>query len=60
VLLSRYQQGDNQREKSEGKRPHDRPRRNWEDIIKTDLKATEREDTDWVNLSYVRDQWRIL
>ena len=42
--------------KSEGKRPLGRPRRRWEDNIKTDLQGC----GDWMELAQVRDKWRAL
>jgi len=40
----------------EGKRQHGRPRRKWEDSIKTDLQ----EVMDRTDLSQVRERWRAL
>jgi hypothetical protein len=46
--------------KPEGKRPLGRPRRRWEDIIKTDLRETGWGDMDWIDLALDTDQWRAL
>ncbi|KAJ4447721.1 hypothetical protein ANN_09729 [Periplaneta americana] len=42
----------------EGKRPLGRPRRRWEDNIKTDLRELGYDGRDWVNLPQDRDRWR--
>jgi hypothetical protein len=42
----------------EGRRPLGRPRRSWEDNIKTDLR--EFGDVDWIHLAQGRDRWRAL
>ncbi|KAJ4452021.1 hypothetical protein ANN_03535 [Periplaneta americana] len=42
----------------EGKRPLGRPRRRWEDNIKTDLREVGYDGRDWINLAQDRDQWR--
>ena len=44
--------------KSEGKRPLGRPRRRWEDNVKTDLMEVDCDLGDWVALAEDRDQWR--
>ena len=46
--------------KHEGKRPVGRPRRRWEDNIKTDLEEVERGCGDWMELAKDRDRWRAL
>jgi hypothetical protein len=46
--------------KPEGKSPLGRPRRRWVDNIKIDLRVTEWEDMDWINLAQDMDQWRAL
>ena len=46
--------------KPEGKRPLGRPRRRWEDNIKTDLKEVGRGYGDWMELAEDRDRWRAL
>ena len=43
----------------EGRRPLGRPRRIWEDNIKTDLKKQYR-GVDWINLVEDPDKWRAL
>jgi hypothetical protein len=47
-------------EKPEGKRPLGTPRRRWVDSIKMDLRETEWDGMDWINLARNRDQWRAL
>jgi len=47
-------------EKLEGKRPHGRPRRKWEDNIKMDLQEVGWRDMKWIDLSQNRDSWRVL
>ena len=46
--------------KPEGKRPLGRPRRRWEDNIKTDLQAVGGSCGDWMELAQDRDRWRAL
>jgi hypothetical protein len=46
--------------KPEGKRPLGRPRRRWVDNIKIDLRETECDGMDWIDLIQDRDQWRAL
>ena len=46
--------------KREGKRPLGRPRRRWEDNIKTDLQEVGCGDVDWIDLCEDRDRWRAL
>ena len=46
--------------KPEGKRPLGRPRRRWEDNIKTDLQEVVRGCGDWMELAPGRDRWRAL
>ncbi|KAJ4437645.1 hypothetical protein ANN_17790 [Periplaneta americana] len=41
-----------------GKRPLRRPRRRWEDNIKTDLSDVRYDDREWINLAQDKDQWR--
>ena len=43
--------------KPEGKRPHRRPRRRWEDNIKMDLQEVEW-GMDWIDLAQDRDRWQ--
>jgi len=47
-------------EKPEGKRPLGRPRRRWEDNIKTDLQEVGYGVRDWMELAQDRDRWRAL
>jgi hypothetical protein len=44
--------------KSEGKRPLERPRCRWVDIIKIDLRDWG--GVDWISLAQDRDKWRAL
>ena len=46
--------------KPEGKRALGRPRRRWEDNIKTDLEEVGRGCGDWMELAKDRDRWRAL
>jgi hypothetical protein len=46
--------------KPEGKRPLERPRRKWEDNIKTDLKEIWWGGMDLIHLAQDREQWRAL
>ena len=46
--------------KPEGKRPLGRPRRRWEDNIKTDLQEVGGGCGDWMALAQDRDSWRAL
>ena len=46
--------------KAEGKRPLGRPRRRWEDNIKTDLQEVGRGCGDWMELAQDMDRWRTL
>jgi hypothetical protein len=41
----------------EGKRPLVRPRRRWENNIKTALQEVGREGMDWIDLAQDRDRW---
>jgi hypothetical protein len=47
-------------EKSEGKIPLGRPRREWEDNIKMDFQEMECGGMDWIELAQDRDGWRAL
>ena len=47
-------------EKSEGKRPLGRPRRRWEDNIKTDLHEVGGGCGDWMELAQDRERRREL
>ena len=46
--------------KPEGKRPLRRPRRKWEDNIKTDLQEEGGGCGDWMELVQDRERWRAL
>ena len=46
--------------KPEGNRPLGRPRRRWEDNIKTDLHEVGGGCGDWMELAQDRDRWRAL
>jgi hypothetical protein len=46
--------------KAEEKRPLGRPRRRWEDNIKSDLQEVGFGVTDWIELPNDRDRWRVL
>ncbi|KAJ4427547.1 hypothetical protein ANN_25195 [Periplaneta americana] len=46
--------GESRNARPEGKRPLGRPRRRWEDNIKTDLRELGYDDREWINLAYVR------
>jgi hypothetical protein len=46
--------------KARRKRPLGRPRNNWEDNIKMNLRETGWGGMDWINLAQVRDQWQAL
>ena len=46
--------------KPEGKRPLGRPRRRWEDNIKTDLQEVGFGGMDWIELAQDRDMWWAL
>ena len=45
---------------TEGKRPLGRPRRRWEDNIKTDLQEVGCGAMDWLEQAQDRDSWRTL
>jgi hypothetical protein len=44
----------------EGRRPLGRPRRRWEDNIKTDFQEVGWVGMDWIELAKDRDGWRAL
>ena len=46
--------------KPEGKRPHVRLRRRWEDNIKMDLQEVGCRVMDWIDLTQDRDRWQTL
>jgi hypothetical protein len=45
--------------KPEGKRPLGRPRRRWENNIKTDIQEVDFEGMDWIVMAQDRDRWRV-
>ena len=44
--------------KLEGMRPLGRPRRRWEDNIKTDLREVACDPGEWIDIAEDRDLWR--
>jgi hypothetical protein len=46
--------------KPEGKRPLGKPRRRWEDGIRTDLRDFGWGSVEWIQLAQDRDRWRAL
>jgi hypothetical protein len=46
--------------KPKGKRLFGRPRRSWEDNIRTDLREIGQECVDWIHLDQERDQLQAL
>jgi hypothetical protein len=46
--------------KPEGKRPHGRPKRRWEDNSKIDLQEVGCGGVVWIQLAQDRDKWRAL
>jgi hypothetical protein len=46
--------------KPEGKRPLGRPRRRWEENIKTDLQEVGCRDMDWIEMAQDSYRWRAL
>jgi hypothetical protein len=46
--------------KPEGKRPLGKPRRRWEDGIRTDLREIGLGSVDWIQLAQDRDRWWAL
>jgi hypothetical protein len=46
--------------KPKGKGPLGKPRRRWVDSIKIDLRETEKDSMDWIDLAQDRDQRRAL
>ena len=46
--------------KHEGERPLGRPRRRWEDNIKTELQEVGCGGMGWIDLAQSRDRWRAL
>jgi hypothetical protein len=47
-------------EKTEGNSPLGRPRRRWEDVIRTDLREIGLGGVDWIRLSQDRDGGGLL
>jgi len=46
--------------KPEGRRPLERPRRRWVDIIRVDLQEVGCVYMDWIGLAHNRYRWRTL
>jgi hypothetical protein len=46
--------------KPEGRRPLGRPRRRWEDGVRTDLREIGLGCVDWIRLAQDRDRWRAV
>jgi hypothetical protein len=46
--------------KAKGKRPHERPRRRWEDGMRMDLRKIGLGSVDWIQLAQDRDRWLAL
>jgi hypothetical protein len=46
--------------RSEGRRPLGRPRRNWEDNIKIELRETGIDGENWIRLAQNRVRWPAL
>jgi hypothetical protein len=46
--------------KPEGKRPLERPRRRWDDGIRTDLREIGWGGVEWIHLAQDRDCWRAV
>jgi hypothetical protein len=46
--------------KPKGRRPLEKPRRRWENNIKTDLREVGCGCVDWIGLVQDRDRWRAL
>jgi hypothetical protein len=43
-----------------GRRPLGRPRRRWEDGVRTDLREIGLGGVDWIRLAQDRDRWRAV
>jgi hypothetical protein len=46
--------------KPEGRRPLGRPRRRWEDEVRTDLREIGLGGVNWIRLAQDRDRWRAV
>jgi hypothetical protein len=46
--------------KPEGKRPLERPRRRWEDMIKMDPREAGWGGVEWIHLAQDRDRWALV
>jgi hypothetical protein len=46
--------------KTEGKKPHGRPRRSWKDNIKADLQEVGCGGMDWIEMALDTNSWRAL
>jgi len=46
--------------KPEGNKPLGRPKRRWEDNVRTDLRVKGGQVLDWIHLAQEEDQWRAL
>jgi hypothetical protein len=46
--------------KTEGKRPVERPRRRWEDVIKVDLREIGWGCVEWIHVAQDRDRWHAV
>jgi len=46
--------------KTEGERPHGRPRHRWEDNINMHLQEAGYGSMDWIELAQERDRWQAL
>jgi hypothetical protein len=46
--------------KPDGKRPLERPRLRWEDVIRMNLREIGWRSVEWIQLGQDRDRWRAL
>jgi hypothetical protein len=46
--------------KPEGRSPHGRPRRRWEDNIKMDLQEVRWGERDWIDLAQDKNMWQAV